>query len=188
MTDLEVMFREPGIFQYGIIDSATIPFSQMVADACKANSCGRYGTCWTCPPAVGTMQEMEQKIKAYKKAVVFSAKYALEDWCDYDGMVEGKKKTMDILRRIADKLRAEGRDIMVLGCGGCNICEKCTYPDEQCRFPQKAIVSVEACGINVVELAKKTGIRYNNGTDTVTYFCIVLFEKEGEEYVEGDNQ
>lgn len=180
MSDIEVMFQQPEIYQYKFIDSSTIPFSQMVADACQTNMCGKYGTCWTCPPAIGMMQELEEKIKCYNKAVVFTAKYELEDWFDYEGMVEGQKKTMHILSNIADELREEGRDIMVLGCAGCNICEKCTYPEAPCRFPQKAIVSVEACGINVVELAEKTGIHYNNGTNTVTYFCIVLFEKEGE--------
>ena len=33
----------------------------------------------------------------------------------------------------------------------------------------------EACGINVVELSRNIGVNYNNGPNTVTYFCIILF-------------
>ena len=62
-----------------------------------------------------------------------------------------------------------------LGCEGCDICEKCTYPDAPCRFPEKAIPSIEACGISVVELSKLIGLNYNNGPCTVTYFCMILF-------------
>ena len=90
-------------------------------------------------------------------------------------MVEGQKSAKHVLQKITENLRADGEKFMVLGCEGCGLCEKCTYPDAPCRFPEKAVPSVEACGINVVELAKKSGINYNNGSNTVTYFCVILF-------------
>ena len=173
--DITAYLHHPRIHQYQIIDSAEIPFSQTVVDACKANMCGRYGTCWTCPPGVGEYKELEAKIKSYKKAAVFTCKYDLEDSFDFEGMVEGQKQTRQVLRSITDALRSSGEIFLALGCEGCNLCEKCTYPDAPCRFPEKAVVSVEACGINVVELAKKIGVKYNNGANTVTYFCIVLW-------------
>ena len=61
----------------------------------------------------------------------------------------------------------------VLGAGGCNVCKKCAFP-EPCRFPEKAKTSVEACGINVVSLAKTAKINYTNGENTVTYFTLVF--------------
>ena len=85
------------------------------------------------------------------------------------------KKAKSVLQNITEKLRADGVRFMALGCEGCGICEKCTYPDSPCRFPEKAIPSVEACGINVVEFSRKIGINYNNGADTVTYFCVILW-------------
>ncbi|MBR6781391.1 MAG: DUF2284 domain-containing protein, partial [Clostridia bacterium] len=62
-----------------------------------------------------------------------------------------------------------------MGCGSCDLCEKCTYPDAPCRFPDRALTSVEANGIQVIELAKNIGINYNNGENTVTYFSMILF-------------
>ncbi|MBQ1962037.1 MAG: DUF2284 domain-containing protein [Clostridia bacterium] len=163
------------IFQYSIFSTELIPFSQSVVDACRANLCGKYGTCWTCPPGVGEMSVLEKRIKSYENAAVFTCKYSLEDSFDFEGMVEGQKQTRNIFREILSSLSAAGESFYALGCEGCDICEKCTYPDAPCRFPEKAIPSIEACGISVVELSKLIGVNYNNGPCTVTYFCMILF-------------
>lgn len=173
--NIEKYLSDPEIFQYKVIETSEIPFSQSVHDMCKANRCGKYGTSWTCPPGVGRLDELESKIKKYKTACVFTCKYDLEDSFDLEGMTLGQKRTKAVLRDITEKLRADGEKFMALGCEGCELCEKCTYPNAPCRFPEEAVPSVEACGINVVELAKIVGINYNNGVNTVTYFCTVLF-------------
>ncbi len=172
---MEKYLINKNIHEYKIIDSANIPFSQSVVDACRANRCGKYGTCWTCPPGVGDFKVLESKIKSYKKAIVFTRKYDLEDSFDFETMVTGAKTTAHTLLKIKEELDKDGIKYMALGCEGCVLCEKCTYPDKPCRFPDKATPSVEACGINVVELARNTGIKYSNGANTVTYFCIILF-------------
>ena len=165
------------IFQQKIIDPAQIPFAQSVADACQANLCGRYGSCWTCPPGVGHWMDLEKQVKSYQKAVVFSCKYELEDWFDLEGMDAAALRARQCLKEIMENLRRDGISFLALGCGSCNICSECTYPDAPCRFPEEAIVSVEACGINVVQLSKDIGIRYNNGENTVTYFSIILYNE-----------
>ncbi len=171
---MEKYLNDKDIFQYKTIKSAEIPFSQSVVDACKANLCGKYGTCWTCPPGVGEWYKLEKKIKSYENALVFTCKYDLEDSFDYEGMIAGMQNTKNVFLDICEKVKNDGVDYMALGCEGCSFCEKCTYPDAPCRFPDKAVPSVEACGISVVELSKKIGINYSNGQDTVTYFCILL--------------
>lgn len=174
--DIEKYLNHPDIFQYRILNSADIPFSQSVVDACRENRCGKYGTCWTCPPGVGELGDLERKIKSYPKAAVFSCKYALEDCFDFEGMIAGQQAAKRVLLEITDTLRAKGETFLALGCEGCGLCESCTYPDAPCRFPEKAMPSVEACGIHVVELAKSCGINYNNGANTVTYFCVILWK------------
>ena len=177
---MERYLSHPKITESRIIASVDIPFSKEVVEMCKANLCGKYGTCWTCPPGVGELDALEKKIKGYKNAYVFSCKYDLEDSFDFEGMMEGQQSTRDVLSEILKKLDAAGISYMALGCEGCNLCEKCTYPDAPCRFPDKAVASVEACGISVVELSKNIGIKYNNGANTVTYFCIILWSDKSE--------
>lgn len=173
--DIKNYLTNPEIFEYKLVASDEIPFSQAVVEMCEANRCGKYATCWTCPPGVGKLEDLERKIKSYKTACVFTCKYDLEDSFDFEGIIEGQKRTKSVLNSITARLRSDGEPFMALGCEGCGICEKCTYPDKPCRFPELAVPSVEACGINVVEFAKNTGIKYNNGTNTVTYFCLILF-------------
>lgn len=163
-----------GIFQYKVISADEIPFSDEVRKACEANLCGKYATCWTCPPGVGDMRELEKKIKSYKTATVFTCKYDLEDSFDFETMREGGRRTAAILREIIAEMRNDGIELMALGCEGCGLCEKCSYPDAPCRFPDKAVPSIEACGVSVVTLAKNIGINYHNGANTVTYFCAIL--------------
>ena len=68
--------------------------------------------------------------------------------------------------------------ILHLGAGGCRVCPVCgRRTGEPCRFPEKAIGSLEAYGVNVSLLAEAAGMRYINGQDTVTYFGAILCRK-----------
>ena len=167
-------FDDKRIFQYRIIPAKKIVFSEETAKACAANVCGKYGTCWTCPPGVGEWRELEKKIKSYANAAVFSCKYELEDSFDFESMRKGGKSTRKVLAEITERMHNDDIEFMALGVESCDLCEKCTYPEKPCRFPDKAVPSVEACGIDVVTLSKNIGINYSNGTNTVTYFCIIL--------------
>ena len=165
----------PHVHESAWIDPATIPFSEEVRKMCEVNRCGKYGTCWTCPPAVGPWDALRDKYRAYKEAYVFTTCHALEDSFDIEGMQEAAEahKRLDML--IAEHLSECKGQYAHLGAGGCTICTKCTYPDAPCRFPEKTRQSMEACGIDVVTLSRQCGIKYINGADTVTYFSLLLF-------------
>lgn len=163
------------IHETAILSTRDIPFSESVVAACRDNRCGHYGTCWTCPPGVGTLGELKNKALSFDAAMLFTCKYDLEDCFDFEGMQTAAKQARDILFSIADRLRADGIRFQAMGCGSCDLCETCTYPNAPCRFPDKALVSMEASGIDVVALSKKCGVKYNNGSDTVTYFSIILY-------------
>lgn len=67
-------------------------------------------------------------------------------------------------------LRGQVEDFLLLANEGRDKCEKCTYPDAPCRFPDQTHGALEGYGIFVSELAKQAGIHYINGANTVTYF------------------
>ena len=172
---IERYLDRPDIFEYRVVGTDAIPFSPAVVEACARNACGMYGKRWTCPPGVGTLEELEQKIKAYPFAAVFTCKYEIEDSFDFEGMREGQRKAKRVFSAVTEEMRAEKEAFLALGNEGCSLCERCTYPDAPCRFPDRAMPSVEACGVNVMQLAKQIGVHYNNGPNTVTYFCMILF-------------
>jgi predicted metal-binding protein len=66
-------------------------------------------------------------------------------------------------------------DYLVLSNEGCEICKDCLYPHAPCRFPDRLHHSIEGYGILVSDLAKKAGVNYNNGENTVTFFGALLF-------------
>ncbi|MBP5308250.1 MAG: DUF2284 domain-containing protein [Clostridia bacterium] len=163
-------------FQYAEASTDVLKFQKEVADACKMNYCGMYGKTWTCPPAIDDYAKMEKQLKKYKNFFVFTTKHSIEDSFDFEGMVAAKDEHTLVQNRVRAALK--GTDHRVFGAGGCTNCEKCTYPDSPCRFPEKAVSSIEACGINVVELSRDVGINYVNGENTVTYFSMVFFNRE----------
>ena len=54
-------------------------------------------------------------------------------------------------------------------------CAKCTYPDQPCRFPDKAFTSMEAYGLLVTDVCKSADTPYYYGRNTVTFTSCVLF-------------
>ncbi|WP_459931558.1 DUF2284 domain-containing protein [Desulfosporosinus burensis] len=58
---------------------------------------------------------------------------------------------------------------------GCNLCEKCTYPEKPCRFPNRMFPATESFGIMVIQQAPLCNIKYNNGANAITYFSMIFF-------------
>ena len=145
---------------------------------CASNACGMYGKCWMCPPDVGDIDVLMGEVGKYDYALVYQTVTELEDSYDFEGMIAAKKRSYPLaqgLRKIfGDPQFAKVLHLGAGGCGVCNVCAKRT--NEPCRFPEKAMPSLEAYGVNVSELAKASGMKYINGQDTVTYFGAVLFD------------
>jgi predicted metal-binding protein len=176
LSQIENKIKDAGMNQYALIDPKEIPFSKEVRDMCKMNSCGRYNTNWQCPPAVGELKELEKRAKSYQNALLFNCVYPLEDSYDFEGMMAAKDNFTILCSDALAAVSEYAEDCYVMGAGGCNICSKCSYPNEKCLFPDKAIASMEACGIDVYASSGKFGFQYINGVNTVTYFGIVFFK------------
>ena len=171
-----------GATKVSVIDASEVSTDKVFRDICKANSCGSYGRCWACPPHCGEIDELMESLKAYDKAVVFQSVGELEDSYDFEGMTEHKEKFVEVIEGAREAFNRAGVDgALVLGAGGCGICPVCSCREgKPCRFPSRAIVSLEAYGINVSLLAKTAGMKYINGANTVTYFGAVFYGKKGE--------
>jgi predicted metal-binding protein len=162
--------------QADLIDVGVIGYEQEIRAMCEMNRCGRYGRSWNCPPQVGSLEALAAKCGAYRNGILFNTVATLEDSFDFEGMMAAGAKFHDVLVEMDGILTLELHleDYLLLGAGSCSACEACAYPDP-CRHPDKLHIPVEACGVNVVNLAKNTGFRYNNGPNTVTYFGLLLF-------------
>ena len=171
-----------GAYKASVMETKDIVLDRAFRDMCASNACGVYGKCWMCPPDVGDIEVLMQEVGQYDYALVYQTVTELEDSYDFEGMIEAKKKSYPLaqgLRKTFDDPKFA--KVLHLGAGGCGVCKVCAKrTNEPCRFPEEAMPSLEAYGINVSALAKSAGMKYINGQDTVTYFGAVLFSLNGE--------
>lgn len=172
---LEIPFEKLGIYQHGVIKTTEIVFSNEVRKMCEDNVCRRYGKTWACPPAVGTVEECKNRCLKYDSALVFNARYELEDSFDFEGMTDGLKSFKSVSDRLGEYVSERLEDFLLLSNEGCLRCSECTYPDKPCRFPNKLYPSIEGFGIFVNLIAQSANVNYINGSNTVTYFGALLF-------------
>ena len=176
-TEIEEYITQFPIYQYAFVKPEDIEFNDRVRQICK-KECSRYGASWSCPPAVGTVEECRARIQQYEKFLLFSVKYDLEDSFDYEGMMAGASAFKETCRALDNKLRPLLGNYLMLSNEGCGLCKECTYPDAPCRFPDRSHGSLEGYGLFVSKLAKQAGMNYINGANTVTYFGGVAFHPE----------
>lgn len=171
--------KEFGAAAAGVIKAADINFDEGFRFSCEQNYCGKYGTNWMCPPGVGAFEELKANVLSYKDGVVFQTVYQMEDSFDFEGMTNAADIHDEVFKKILNYIRSEITvpQMLALNAGPCKVCKDCTYPQGlPCRFPDKAVSSVEANGIDVNALVTLCGIPYNNGTATVSYVGLFLFK------------
>lgn len=158
-----------------LVDTAPLRAEQAVRDACLVNACGNSGRNWTCPPRVGELDELDARLHAYPQGILIQNIAALEDSWDFEGMADAQHAHNAMMRALAAAYAARGAEVLPLGCGGCDFCERCACPDDPCRHPDQAMASVEACGLDIRALVETRGLKYINGVNTVSYVGMVLF-------------
>ena len=164
------------IFQTGIVVSASF------RKICEGNGCGKYNRCYMCPPDVGDIHRLMTSVKRYPQGLLYQTIHQIEDSFDFEGMMQAGKNHMSCSQRLQQALvPVLGNGILHLSCGGCRLCDACAKPENKpCRFPEQALPSMESYGIDVYKTAQPTDLKYINGTDTVTYFGLVLYEEEAD--------
>jgi len=148
-----------------------------VRNNCLVNYCGKSGKSWTCPPHTGELAALGARLLAYPQGVVLQSIAAVEDSWDFEGMTEAAHAHNRMVRALVEQMTARypALEILAFGCGSCNFCEKCTCPDAPCRFPDQAMSSVEAQGLDINALVKSVDLNYINGVNTVSYVGMVLW-------------
>ena len=175
---LEKIREEIEVNQADFFDLSCLTFTDDVRLMCEQNTCGRYNRAWNCPPACGSIAELESVCRHFASGILINCVTQIEDSFDWEGMMEGGRKLCELLVRVnRDAKELPIKDYRIFGGGGCYGCEDCSYPDTPCLHPDLLFTPIEACGINVMQLAKDAGFKYINGQNTVTFFGMVLYNE-----------
>ncbi len=156
------------------LDVSTLKVRKAVRDTCAVDKCHAYGHNWTCPPECGSLEECETAMRKYKQGFLVQTTAQLRRSIDTKMYVEAEKMHSGHLRELKEEMNSHYPEALVLGAGGCRICEKCAYPDP-CRFPDKALSSMEAYGLFVTQVCRDNNLSYYYGPKTITYTGCVLF-------------
>ncbi|MFI3325830.1 MAG: DUF2284 domain-containing protein [Clostridia bacterium] len=171
------MAKEAGFDHFGYTTIENLEFLPDVRGMCADNRCGKYGTNWACPPACGTLEEIAERVKAYDYAMILQSTEQMEDDYDWDAIQKAGKRCGESLRKLNKQLQNLGVKTLPMGAGGCSKCEKCTYPDAPCRFPDDLIHSMEAYGLFVTGECRKAGMKYTYGPQTMTINATILVKE-----------
>ena len=134
-----------------------------------------------CPPDVGDIRDWMQRAQSYERALVFQTVSEIADSFDIEGMQHAARRHNHLIVRLRRAARRDGLDCLLLGAGACGGCKTCAKKaGEPCRHPDRAVVPLEAAGVDVVQLAQLSGLPYLGGKHTVTYFGALLFRGEAE--------
>lgn len=175
---LQNIFLEHGFIEAVEVPIQDIAITQDVRNACEQNSCGQVGKNHMCPPNVGDLVMYRECIQQYENGILFSQIFPLKTREDYRKMMDYGKEFRADCRKLQKLLNRELDEFLFYLAGPCTICNECTaVNNEPCHFPDEAIPSLEAAGVDVVSLTKKCGLKYNNGSGTMTLIGLLVYNK-----------
>lgn len=160
-----------------IISVKSIVLNPEFRSMCEANQCGMFGRCYMCPPDIGPIDALIERISAYEKGLLYQTISFMEDSFDFESMIAARHALTGVFQRLRNVLLPIiGQETLHLSVGCCGLCLTCAkVTGEPCRFPDQALASLESYGVDVYNTARNTGLKYTNGPNTVTYFGLVLY-------------
>lgn len=148
-----------------------------VRDMCAEDKCRAYGKNWTCPPAIGTLEACEARMQRYRYGILLQTVGRLRKRIDSRTLLDTERRHTENFRVFSDRIREIYPDALCLGAGGCRVCQSCAYP-EPCRFPEKALSSMEGYGLFVTQVCRDNDLAYYHGEGTIAYTACVLFGRK----------
>ena len=152
----------------------TLVAREDVRAMCAEDKCGAYNKNWTCPPAIGTVEACQSKMRQYKRGILLQTIGHTRKAVDAKCYRETEQRHRENFYALTEAIRNAHPDALCLGAGGCRVCKQCAYP-EPCRFPEKAVSSMEGYGLFVTQVCRDAGIAYHHGDKTITYTACILF-------------
>lgn len=159
------------------LDVATLRPNPAVREMCAEDKCRAYGKNWTCPPAIGTTEECGERMQSYRRGILLQTVGRLRKCIDSRMIAETERRHLENFRTFSERVRECYPDALCLGAGGCRVCQSCAYP-EPCRFPEKALSSMEGYGLFVTQVCRDNDLPYYHGEGTITYTACVLFDRK----------
>ncbi len=161
----------------GVVPAAKLTVNPEVRGMCGVDRCKSFGKNWMCPPHCGDLDHFQSLIDERKTCFVVQTVKELEDEFDFEGMIDAEHAHKLRFRSFAREVKSTPglESALLLAAGTCTLCPRCGCPDEPCRHPEQALVSMEAAGLLVSEVCISAQIPYNHGKGTIAYTSCVVY-------------
>ena len=144
---------------------------------CRENKCGSFHNNYMCPPYVGSLEDITIKLKKFQRGVLLQYTKFLDVKGDSEGVRQTKIDFHNKILRIEELLRVGGIvEVWGMIGGNCGLCDTCEAKmGEPCVYPDKARMSLEAIGVDVLGLLDRFGLDSEFHADKITWTgCILL--------------
>ena len=169
--------QELPLYFFDFIDPKELEFADRIRWICE-NECPMYGKTWACPPGVGTVAQCSGKCAEFDSCLLISTITEVADITNMYETLATRPAHEELTSQVEEMMVEQGVKPYILSTEACAICEKCTYPDGPCRFPEKMHPCVESHGINILPLLENLGLPFQFGENVVTWVSLLFF-KEG---------
>lgn len=173
LTELELKLTQLPFFQYALFKPVELPFSERVQQVCRME-CPMYGKSWSCPPAVGSVEQCRQRCLAYDHALLLVTVQEVADSADLAQTLATKPFHTALVAQVRDFLESSGKTCLCLSGDACDRCTVCCWP-EPCRQPRRQMPCLEGYGIVVSDLAERWGIPFPPESGVVYWYAVILF-------------
>ncbi|MGN0361992.1 MAG: DUF2284 domain-containing protein [Bilifractor sp.] len=173
---IEILIQKFPIFEFGFLKPSQIVFSEKVRTICRTE-CSRYGTSWSCPPAVGSVDTCHKRCLQWENAFFFSTVHEVSDVMNMRENMRTRASHESLTDEIEQEIKKLGVQTWRLSGDSCNICQKCSYPDAPCRFPERMHPCIEGQGILVAKLAETCGMDYYLDARTQLWFSLIFYKR-----------
>ena len=177
MQEQEIIKLAEGMgFSAAYIDTAEVVQDPSFRKFCEDNLCGKYNANYSCPPDCGTVEEVQERLRSGKRALVLQSIWEIGSYDNKDGIQQSKKAHNAAILRFTEKLRQAGVQGFCLGYGGCPLCDPCKrVNNEPCAHPDKKISCMSAYCIDVARLAEKCGLEFAWVPEKLFLFGMYIF-------------
>ena len=106
--------EEMGFSAAAAVDTGDVVFQPSFRPLCAENVCGKYGVNYACPPDCGTVEEMADRVRRYRRGLVLQTMWDIEDPMDEAATKPAKRRHNRMTREFIKRAGVPG---LMVGAG-----------------------------------------------------------------------
>lgn len=172
---LENQLAELPLYFYGYIDPKALEFSTRIRQICSAE-CPMYDKTWACPPAVGAVEECQNRCLQYENCLLVGTVTEVNDVANLGETLSTRPAHEELTNVVREMFREQGIEPYILSTEACSVCDRCAWLDgAPCQHPDRMHPCLESHGINLIPTLEENGLEFQYGDNMVTWYSLLFF-------------